>query len=90
MEENYFKILTDLHVFSGFMVCHLCACVCVCASLVHEQFRGLYSYSVFNSSSILGQCAVNTNTPATKTGAFQMGPKTQNDNYLKNISNDSD
>jgi hypothetical protein len=42
------------------------------------------------SLSILGWCPVNLNIPASKTGAFKIGLKTQNGNFLKLGLNDFD
>jgi hypothetical protein len=44
----------------------------------------------FKNLSILGRCLVNTNIPAPKTEALEMGPKTQNGYFLENTFNDYD
>jgi hypothetical protein len=44
------------------------------ASLVPEWFDEFYSYFVFKSASITGQCEVNMNIPDPKMGALHMGP----------------
>jgi hypothetical protein len=65
--------------------------MCGCALLLSERLDNFYSYSIFKNLSILGgQCSVNINIPAPKIGAFQMSPKTQNGDFLKNGSNDVD
>jgi hypothetical protein len=39
----------------------------------------------FKSLSILGQCIMNMNIPGKKIEALQMGPKTQNHDFIKNV-----
>jgi hypothetical protein len=68
------EILMDSQVFNPsdyktwLLVCCLAVCVCVClrarAPLSSERLGGLYSYSTFKSSSIIGRCPVNLGIPA--------------------------
>jgi hypothetical protein len=60
------------------------------ASLAPEWLNTFYFYLVFKSLSILGWCPANLNIPASKTGAFKMGLKIQNGDFLKLGSNDFD
>jgi hypothetical protein len=55
----------------------------MCAMKVPEWVGRFFSYSVLKSSFIIDLNPVN-NIPSPKIGAFQMGPKTQNGDILKN------
>jgi hypothetical protein len=52
---------------------------------VPKWLDSLNSYLVYKSLSILGQRSVNPNIPALKRGTLEMGPKTQNESFLKKI-----
>jgi hypothetical protein len=54
------------------------------------QKAGYYSYSVYKSLSILGQCPVNVNIPVPKLRALALGHKTNWWFRLKVTSNISD
>jgi hypothetical protein len=40
-----------------------------------ERLNGINSYSVFKSLSVIGQCPVNMNIPASKTWVLQLSPQ---------------
>jgi hypothetical protein len=90
------EILTGLNVFkrtefekaaSWYAVClH----VCMNVSLAPERLNGFYSYSIFESLSIISRCSVNMDIPSLKILALQMGIKTQNYGFLKKGCNDFD
>jgi hypothetical protein len=64
---------------------YVCMYVCnlwMCAPLAPKL--------LFKSCSIIGRCPVNLNIRARKIGALQMGPKTQNGDFLENDSDDFD
>jgi hypothetical protein len=61
---------------------------CVFASA--KQLDRFYSYSVFESLSIIGWCLVNMNFPAVKLGALQMDTKKHNWIFLENVLNGFD
>jgi hypothetical protein len=60
------------------------------AAIAPEWLNTFNFYLIVKSLSILGWCPVNLNIPASKTGSFRMGLKTQNGNFLKLGSNDFD
>jgi hypothetical protein len=62
----------------------------MCTSLLPEESDGFYSYLVFMSSSIVGQCPINMNILTTKTGILQIGLRKQNYDFLENDPNDFD
>jgi hypothetical protein len=64
--------------------------VYVCASLAPEWLKVFFSYSVFKSLSLTGQCLVNMDIPAPKTEALQMSPKTQISDFHKRGRNSFD
>jgi hypothetical protein len=77
------------------MLLRACMYVIMCVSMdmvspAPELFERFYSYSLFKSSSVKGQCPVNMNIPAQKTGTIQMDQKEQNDHLQENDYNDSD
>jgi hypothetical protein len=49
-----------------------------------------YSYLEFKSLPTLGRCSVNLNSPAPKIEILEIGPKTQNGDFLENGSDDFD
>jgi hypothetical protein len=57
--------------------------------LTFERQEEYYSHLVFRLY-ITGQCPVNMNTVAPKIAALQTHAIIQNDDFLKNISNDFD
>jgi hypothetical protein len=59
-------------------------------SLVPEQLDKSNSCSTFTGLSDIGQSILHPNILVPKTGAFQMGPKTQNGHILENDCNNSD
>jgi hypothetical protein len=54
---------------------YVCMYICMCASLAPGRLDGFYSYSVFKSLFIIGQCPVNMNNPAPKTRDPSDGPQ---------------
>jgi hypothetical protein len=63
-----------------------CVCMYVCP-LAPELLERLHSYSVLKSLSILRLCPMNLNFSLQNIGAFQMGTKTHNGNFLENGRN---
>jgi hypothetical protein len=62
----------------------------VSISLASEEFGEFYSYSALKISSILDRWPVKLNIPVPKIEFLQMGPETQNEDFLENCSNDFD
>jgi hypothetical protein len=85
-------MLMDLYDFGTLIVkkwfLECCLSVWVYTSSAHEWLEGVYLYLVFKSLPFLGQCPVNLNIPAPKSGTLQIGPKMQNGDFLENGSND--
>jgi argininosuccinate synthase len=55
----------------------------MCTSLALEWLEEPYSHATFTNISFIGQCPVNMNIAVSKIVVLQVGPKTQNDNFLE-------
>jgi hypothetical protein len=71
----------------GFGIPSICMYVYVCALRQYlNGFTDFVRYSVFKSLFIVSQFSMKLNVPSAEKGAFQLGPKLQNDDVSHRVT----